>query len=100
MRAVPACRASKRRELCGPESRRGGLRVRQSASPLCIAGAVLQITETTEKKLSANPVRSVSDGSSVDAEKADAEAAKPSAIDPDDELGSPRQGGRDPKAQH
>src|SRR5829696_2019817 len=44
----------------------GGRRVRQSAFSLCIAAEVLQITESTEKKLSANPVRSTTDGSPVE----------------------------------
>jgi hypothetical protein len=39
----------------GPESHRGDLRARQSAFPLCIAGEVLQITESTDEKLSGIP---------------------------------------------
>ena len=44
------------------------MRVRRSAFLFWIAGEVLQITESTEKKLSANPVRFASDVSSVDVE--------------------------------
>jgi hypothetical protein len=57
MRVVPAhgAQGSQVRELRGPELRWGGRRVRRSAFPLCIAGGVLQITETTEKKLSGIP---------------------------------------------
>ena len=53
----------------------GGRRVRQSAFRLCIAGEVLQIAESTEKKLSANPK-----SEHLSADKAKAVLAEPPSL--------------------